>query len=1043
MINLRTGSRRWLSVAMMCGALLWAPVPLAAHEPAATATPVGNAATTVKGIVTDESGEPLIGASVIVKGAKTGAATDADGQFSISCKPSDTLVFSYIGYTSREFKASALPATVTLASDNKMLDEVIVVGYGTTTRKSAVSAVDQVKADMFENRPVANMTQALQGASPSLIVQRKSQNPTGESTNFNIRGISTLNDNTPLFVIDGLVADQGAFNRLNPMDIENISVLKDAGSAAIYGSRSANGVVLVTTKGGRKGEATRVRFSGMMGWEKPHHNFRPLQGYQNATLRNLANTNVGANPVFTPDQIRDLYEHRSEENWFADQIFQTALQQSYTVGISGGTDKTTYMVSVGYYDQGSNYVNKHNYGVQRYHMRSNITTELGRLKVSAIMAFTRNNSRDNRGGSIEIDATRVPTYYYYRLKDEQGRYLVNDVLGEFNPLGQLEASGWNKYRNNDFTGNLSADFRIIEGLKLRGVLGVNVNDQMRFSRGFPVQYYYADGSARALDPKGNITQNWNSDFYLINSQILLDFNRKFGIHSVNALFGATNESSTWSANDINKNYVDPDLGTSTAVTTGEPGNIYGATTVDNSSRTSITSLLGRAGYNFDERYYAEFNFRYDGASKFHRNYRWGFFPSASLAWRLTQEQFMQSYAERVGDLKLRASYGVLGSQAVGNYDRFTVYSVYDNNYAFNNTVVSGAGFNLGKDDLTWEKTHTLNVGVDATFLNNTLRLTADYFHKRTNDILMTPLVPGVFGTGMPRDNIGRMQNQGWELALAYNLNHGDFRHSFNFNLGDTWNKVLSFPGKESIGSNDEINWIIREGEAINSYYGYRTAGLFQSWDEIEASAIPVGAKVQPGDLKFVDRNSDGVIDSKDRFILGNGFPRYTFGFNYGLEWRGFDLSMFLQGVGKRDMMLRGELIEPFHANYSYNIYKHQLDFWTPTNTDARWPRLSAAGSTSNRNNFGNSSDIYMLDGRYLRLKNLVVGYTIPRNLTRVLGMQRCRVYANGQDILTFSRNSFIDPESSEFGSNMGRGGANSGRNYPSLRYWGFGLDIEF
>lgn len=1043
MINLRTGSRRWLSVALMCGALLSAPSALEAHQAAASATPVGNAAITVKGMVTDESGEPLIGASVIVKGAKTGAATDADGQFSISCKPSDTLVFSYIGYTSRELKASAVPAAVTLASDDKMLDEVIVVGYGTTTRKSAVSAVDQVKADMFENRPVANMTQALQGASPSLIVQRKSQNPTGESTNFNIRGISTLNDNTPLFVIDGLVSDQGAFNRLNPMDIENISVLKDAGSAAIYGSRSANGVVLVTTKGGRKGEATKVRFSGMMGWENPHHNFRPLQGYQNATLRNLANTNVGQNPVFTPDQIRDLYEHRNEEAWFADQIFQTAMQQSYTLGVSGGTDKTTYMVSLGYYDQGSNYVNTKGYGVQRYSMRSNITTELGRLKLSAIMAFTRNNSRDNRGGSIEIDATRVPTYYYYKLKDEQGRYLVNDVLGEFNPLGQLEASGWNKYRNNDFTGNVSADFRIIDGLKLRGVLGVNVNDQMRFTRGFPVQYYYADGSARALDPKGNVTQNWNSDYYLINSQILLDFNRKFGVHQFNALFGATNESSTWSSNDINKNYVDPDLGTSTEITTGEVGNIYGGTTVDNSSRTSITSVLGRAGYNYDERYYAEFNFRYDGASKFHRNYRWGFFPSASAAWRMTQESFMESYAESVGDIKLRASYGVLGSQAVGNYDRFTVYSVYDNNYAFNNTVVSGAGFNLGKDDLTWEKTHTLNVGVDATFIHSTLRLTADYFHKRTNDILMTPLVPSVFGTGMPRDNIGRMQNQGWEIALAYNLNHGDFHHTFNFNLGDTWNRVLSFPGRESIGSNDEINWIIREGEAINSYYGYRTAGLFQSWDEIEASAIPVGAKVQPGDLKFVDRNSDGVIDSKDRFILGNGFPRYTFGFNYNLEWRGFDFSMFLQGVGKRDMMLRGELIEPFHANYSYNIYKHQLDFWTPTHTDARWPRLSASGSASNRNNFGNSSDIYMLDGKYLRMKNLAVGYTLPRNLTRTLGMQRCRVYANGQDIFTLSRNSFIDPESSEFGSNMGRGGANSGRNYPSLRYWGFGLDIEF
>ena len=1041
MTTLHVGKTRLATLGLIAASLFTYPVMTTASPVPQTVS--NQRSMTLKGIVTDPAGEPLIGASVIIKGAKQGVAPGLDGDFTLSCKPSDTIVFSYVGYLTKELQASQVGQTVVLEENTKTLDEVIVVGYGTTTRKSAVGAVDQVKSDIFENRSVANMTQALQGASPSLIIQRKSQNPTGESTNFNVRGISTLNDNSPLFVIDGLVSDAGAFNRLNPMDIENISVLKDAGTAAIYGSRSANGVILVTTKGGKKGEGTKVRFSGMLGWEKPHQNFRPTAGYQNATLRNLAATNAGENPIFTPDQIRDLYDHRDEESWFPDQIYKTALQQSYTFSISGGTDKTTYMVSLGYYDQGSNYVNKDKFGIQRYSMRTNITTELGRLKLNAIMGFTRNNSRSNRAGNVEIDASRVPSYYYYKLKDEQGRYLLNDILGEGNPLGYLEAAGFNKYRNNSFTGNVSADFKIIDGLKLRGVLGVDVNDEMRFTRGFPVQYYYANGSPRATNPKDNQTENWNADSYRINSQILLDFNRTFGIHSVNALVGATNESYTYSANDIHKQYVDPDLGTSTDTTTGELGNISGGTGVDNSSRTSITSVLGRVGYNYDERYYAEFNFRYDGASKFHKDYRWGFFPSGSLAWRLTQEEFMSRYRENIGDLKLRTSYGVLGSQAVGNYDRFTTYSVYNNTYAYNNQVVSGAGFNLGKDDLTWEKTYTLNVGVDATFLRNTLRVTADYFHKTTKDILMSPLVPSVFGTGMPRDNIGEMENQGWELAVAYNLNHGEFHHTFNFNIGDTWNKVTSFPGKEQIGSNDEISWIIREGEALNSYYGYKTDGFFQSWDEIESAALPVGSTVQPGDLKFVDRNKDGVIDSKDRFILGNGFPRYTFGFTYNFEWKGLDFSMFWQGVGKRDMMLRGEIVEPFHGNYSFNIYKHQLDFWTPTHTDARWPRLTSPNSTSNRHNFGNCSDLYMFDGKYLRLKNIVIGYTLPKKWTRAVGMERCRVYANGQDIFTFTHNSFIDPESSEFGSNMGRGGANSARNYPSLRYWGFGLDIEF
>lgn len=1044
MITLKVGKTGLTVLGLIAASMTCDPViPAASAE---TQSVARQRSITVQGIVTDTAGEPLTGASILVKGASSGTSTGLDGDFTLSCNPSDILMFSYVGYEPREIRASEMPSTIILQEDSKMLDEVVVVGYGTTTRRAAVAAVDQIKSDMFENRPVANMTQALQGASPSLVIQQRSHNPNDNSTNFNVRGISSLNDNSPLFVIDGLVSDAGAFNRLNPMDIENISVLKDAGSAAIYGSRSANGVVLVTTKTGKKGEKPTVRFNGMVGWQDPKVLFTPVAGYQNATLRNLANTNAGMAPQYTPDQIRDLYAHQDEEEWFMDQIFRTALQQNYTMSVSGGTDKTTYMVSLSYFDQESNYVGRKNYGVQRYSMRSNITTELGRFKLAAIMAFTRNNSVSHASSNIEIDASRVPSYYYYKMKDERGHYLLNDVLGECNPLGKLESEGYNKYRNNAFTGNVALDFRIIDGLKLRGVLGVDVNNETRFTRRYPVEYYFAGSETpRPVSQESNQAQNWNSDSYLINSQILLDFNRQFGKHSVAALFGATNESYTWNANEINKKYVDPDLGISTDTTTDEAGNIYGATTIDNNTRTSITSILGRVAYNFNERYYAEFDFRYDGASKFHKDYRWGFFPSMSLAWRLTQEEFMERYRQNIGDLKVRASYGVLGSQAVGAYDRYTVYSLYANSYAYNNSVVSGTGFALGKDDLTWEKTHTVNVGVDATFLNNRLRLTADYFHKRTNDILMTPLVPSVFGTSMPKDNIGKMQNQGWEVAINYNLTHGEFNHSFGFNMGDSWNKVISFPGKEQIRQIEELSMLIREGEPLNCYYGYKMAGLFQSYDEIEASALPVGAKVQPGDIKFVDRNGDGVIDTKDKFILGNAFPRYTFGFTYNFEWKGIDFSMFWQGVGKRDMMLRGELIEPFHANYSYTMYKHQLDFWTPTNTDARWPRLAAPGSSSNANNFGSGqgSDLFLLDGKYLRLKNIVVGYTLPKAWTRKIGMERCRIYANGQDVLTFSNNSFIDMESSEFDSNMGNGGANSGRNYPTLKYWGFGLDIEF
>ena len=1005
--------------------------------------------TLVKGTVKDASGEPLIGVSVSVKGKSgIGTITDINGNFSIQCDANDTLVFSYIGYATLEFPVNGKSSlSISMKEDTKVLDEVIVVGYGTTTRKSAVGAVDQVKADMIENRPVANMTQALQGAAPNVIIQQRNHNPNDNKTNFNIRGISTLNDNSPLFVIDGLVADGESFNKLNPMDIENISILKDAGTAAIYGSRSSNGVVVVTTKKGKKNQRPVVRLSGMIGWENPDILFSPVAGYQNATLRNLAETNAGNAPKYTPDQIRDLAAHQNEESWFFDQIMRTAMQQNYNLSVSGGSEHSTYMISMGYYDQESNYVGNDSFGVQRYNFRTSLSTELGRFKLTGILAYARNNSVSTTGGSLEVDAARTPTYYYYKMKSADGRYLLNDILSEFNPLGQLEAGGRNKYRNNYINTNVSAEMKIIDGLKLKGVFGADIMNDTRFTRNHAVAYYSSEEATepRPIKKENNKTSNWNSNAYLINTQLLLDYNKTFGKHTVNGLVGLTNESYTQSSNEIEKKYVDPDLGIATDETTSEPGNITGKTSVDDSNRTSITSFLGRAGYSYAARYYEEFSFRYDGASKFHKDYRWGFFPSVSLGWRPTEESFMEFYKEKIGDLKLRASYGILGSQAIGTYDRFTVYDVYDNSYAYNNKTVSGAGFKLGLENLTWEKTQTFNIGVDASFLQNSLTVTFDYFHKRTNDILMKPLISSVFGTEMPMANIGKMQNQGWDLSVNYRLKTGAFTHNFNFNLGDSWNKVLEFPGDEQITQVEELSRIIRVGVPLNSYYGYKMAGFFQSYDEIEASAIPVGAKVQPGDIKFVDRNDDGIIDSKDKFILGNAFPRYTFGFTYGLNWKGIDFSMFWQGVGKRDMMLRGELIEPYHANYSYTIYKHQLDFWTPTNTEARWPRLAAPGSDSNRNNYGNGngSDLFLLDGKYLRLKNLTIGYTLPKEWTKHLGMQKARLYINGQNLLTFSNNSFIDPESSEFDSKMSTSGANSGRSYPTLRYFGFGVDIEF
>jgi hypothetical protein len=404
---------------------------------------------------------------------------------------------------------------------------------------------------------------------------------------------------------------------------------------------------------------------------------------------------------------------------------------------------------------------------------------------------------------------------------------------------------------------------------------------------------------------------------------------------------------------------------------------------------------------------------------------------------------MTNYRERFGELKLRGSYGILGNQNVDDYQYQTTYNIINNAYGFNNVSVAGTGFTFANKELKWELSKTFNVGVDATFFNNSVYASFDYFNKRTSDILITPEVPTVYGGAVPKYNAGEMQNQGWEITLSYRFNKGDFRHNVGLNLADSWNEVLAFDGNEQISSSDQMQRIIRVGLPFNSYYGYKTDGYFQNIDEVKNGAIPVGATVQPGDVRYEDRDNNGVIDDKDRFVLGNAFPRYTFGITYDMSWKNFDFNLLLQGVGKRSMFLRGELVEPFHSNYSYTMFTHQLDYWTPVNPDARWPRLAAPGTASNTNNYGKSSDLYLFNASYLRLKNIQIGYTLPKTISMKAGMQKLRGYVTAQNLLTLAKNGFIDPESTEFGSNMGNNGANSGRNYPTPIYVGFGLDIEF
>lgn len=988
---------------------------------------------TVTGRVIDRTNQALPGVSIRVKGASIGTITDQEGRYRLTVPAATSvLVFSYVGYETVERTVNnQQQINVTLSEDAQALNDVVIVGYGTQRRTSVTGAVDQINAAALEGKPAMNATQALQGVSPNLIVQQRSAEP-GGAINLNIRGVGTMGDNSPLVVIDGIVG--GDINLLNPSDIQSVSVLKDAGSAAIYGSRSSNGVILVTTKQGSKNSGARVTLNALTGVQVPHILYKPVQGFENAILRNEANVNAGLTPIYSPEQIRD-FQSRGDEQWFLNGILKNALQQNHNVSLSGGNANSSYLVSVGYADQENNLVGQ-NFGLKRYNYRINMNNEYGKFKLTSILSYakTQINDHSSSTSTLIVDAGRVPTIF--KMKDEQGRYLTNEVLAEFNPLGQLEKGGYRKYDNDNLFGSLNAELAVTDFLKLRAVVGGTLTANHLFARTLRVDYYPQGTSGADRNTNDENTKN-----LFLNTQFLAEFNKTFAQkHAVNALLGVSNESTNNEENRLYRRFTDPELGTPITETVIDPNS---SNTNQRTNESSLNSLFGRAGYSFDDKYYGQVDFRVDGSSKFSKQNRWGFFPAISAGYRISQEDFMENYRQRFGDLKIRGSYGILGNQNVGNYQFQTTYFSFQNAYAFNNSVVSGTGFNFANPDIRWERASTFNIGVDATFFKNSLTVSVDYFDKVTRDILVAPVVPGIFGTSLPDFNSAKMQNRGWEASINYRISGEQFKHQIGLNVGDSKNKVLDYGGRERISSSDEMQFIIREGLPFNSYVGLKTDGYFQNIDEVNSGPKPEGISVLPGDIRYVDVNKDGVINDRDRFVLGNAFPRFTFGVTYAVSFKNFDANIFIQGVGRRDAFIRGEMVEPYHFNYGQVMYQHQLDYWTPTNPDARYPRLAANGSQSNANNYRRGSDAYIYDASYARLKNLQIGYSLSSETAKKIGMQKLRIYASGQNLLTFSKLKFLDPENTEFNNNLSNSGANSARAYPTPIYIGMGLDVTF
>lgn len=993
----------------------------------------------ITGKVTDEKGAPVNGVSVTVKGTTTGAVTDESGNYTLRIGDNvtaTTLVFSSVGFTSKE-EAIGGRRTIntTLTSENNTLNDVVVVGYSTQKRSSVTGAVDVVGSKALQDRPVTNLTLALQGTSPNLIIQQNNFEP-GQSPNLNIRGLGTLGDNTPLVVIDGIIG--GDINLINPNDVASISVLKDAGAAAIYGSRAANGVILITTKKGSKNTKPTVAYSGNYGTQSPRVTYKPVDAWENAYYKNVSLVNSGLAPAFTPEQIQ-AFKAQGNGDWRVDNIVQDAPQQAHNVTVSGGGATNTYLLSAGYLNQRSNFVGP-DYGYKRYNVRLNLSNDIGKLKLNTIISYTKVQNKDHSyvAGTLMVDASRVPLYYSFQ--DTAGNYLTNPVSAELNPKGILEKGGYRKADDDEFFGNFNAEYSVTKNFKIRGLFGGTVRNNGTFSRVIPVNFL-PGGSYGSNRDVGNV----DSKSLFTNVQVIAEYNKSFGVHNLSVLAGGSNESFDSKGSALFYINTDPALGVPTTGSTVDPTRSY--TTNNATTETSLNSLFGRVSYNYNEKYYAEFNFREDGSSKFAKGNRAGFFPSGSVAWRVSQESFMQNIKNSISNLKLRASYGVLGNQNVNAYQYQTTFFNYANAYGFNNNVVGGAGYSLGNPDLTWERAATFNAGVDAGFFKDRLSVSFDYFNKVTSDILYNREdVPQIFGAGFPSYNVAKVRNKGWEARATYNLPGRTVVQSISANIADNLNELLALSSgaTEQVLGKEEFQFLRRVGQPITVYYGYKRDGYFQNLDDLKNAPKPAGAVVSPGDVKFVDRNGDGVINDADKFILGNPFPRYTFGFTYTIAVKGFDLLLFVQGVGKRDAMIRGEQVEPFHVGYGGTMYTHQTDFWTPTNPDAKWPKLSENGSADNANNYRIGSDIFLFNAAYARLKNLQVGYTIPQRITSKAGMSKVRIYFTGQNLITLTKLSFLDPEITEFNNNTDLGaGANSARAYFLPVFYGGGLDITF
>ena len=1006
----------------------------------------------VTGLVSDISGNPLQGVTVTVKGTKTAVQTDPQGKFSIDAPDDGILIFSAVGYKTQEEPVKAnLSLNIRMITSNKELNEVVVVGYQTQRRGDLTGAVSVVNVAGISKLPDLSVDQALQGKVPGVRITQNTGQP-GDGVIVRIRGVGTINDNNPLFIIDGVPTKDG-INFLSVNDIESIVVLKDASSAAIYGSRAANGVVVVTTKSGKRGEP-QFNYSGYAGFQT--HGTLPKMSNTNeyVELYNEAadNDNTGVtNPALIRPKIPSTL-NLANTDWLK-AIFQNGQIESHQISVRGGSDNTLYYISANYFKQDGIIINS---WYERYSLLSKLKLNLTKnLTVgnNINISYSNKNMVGSSGDGYGGNGGSVVRYALFRTPpipvfDSTGLYsdlpLYPAFFGDgYNPVALANKTD-NKETEYRLFGDLYAEYKILKNLKFKTDFGLDaiVTDGKRFDENYGTNLRINNPSRLSVTTTNNINIVWNNT---------VNYNKIFnGIHNLSILAG-TEAISNQIKGHTGTDHNFPNQSANFRYL-GNGDGLTGSTTAsENQVESALFSLFGNVNYSYKNRYLVSANVRRDGSSRFGPDNQYGTFFSGSAGWNIQNTKWVQDHLSAVSKLKVRASYGQLGNQEIPDYG---FVSIIGNkyNYPFGATPASNPGSTIaarGNPGVRWESSTQSDAGIDLGLWEDRLNLTIDYFNKTTSDMLIPVPLPVIGGSATPPYlNAGKVQNKGLEAQLDYKNDAHSLKYDVGINFSMLNNKVLSLSNGQPIASgridNNYNATLTTVGHPIGSFYLYEQEGIFQTAADVFGHAYQ-GKNIQPGDVKFKDQNGDGVIDEKDRVFLGSAIPKYTFGATANLEYKNFDLSVFFQGqYGNKIYSQVNMDIEGFYRpfNVTQRVYDER---WHGEGTSNSMPKVSFNDASNNK--FPSSR--FLEDGSYVRLKNIQLGYTIPEKIVNRFHIKNLRFYVTGQNLWTLTKFTGLDPEMN-ISDNVKRdtygGDVAAGIDwgtYPSAKSYIVGLNLNF